>query len=150
MVFFRYKSLKDMIKTCLNDYELQKTEQRKAASSKTNTKGAGTFLEVASETNAVMSGKVIGQTDGFISLYWKQNSMRTARNECTAIVNHSITLPLRGRVSILKACLLWWLCATLMCSAKLRSSHFIMQTEQRMLKSGYQACAFANLSVMVR
>ena len=69
MVFFRYKSLKDMIKTCLNDYELQKTEQRKAASSKTNTKGAGTFLEVASETNAVMSGKVIGQTDGFISLY---------------------------------------------------------------------------------
>ena len=58
VVFFRYKSLKEMIKTCINTYEqLKKDEKVKSEKGENNLKGAGAFLDVATETKEIMAGK---------------------------------------------------------------------------------------------
>ena len=53
---FRYTSLKDMIKDCISAYEEQLKEEKKRKSEEIQ-KGAGAFLEVATETHLIMAGK---------------------------------------------------------------------------------------------
>lgn len=55
MVLFRYKSLKDMIKTCINTYDQLQKEYNKKTRKSENMTGAGAFLETATETRVVMS-----------------------------------------------------------------------------------------------
>ena len=56
--FFRYKSLKEMIKTCISTYtELKKKEKEKSEEGENDLKGAGAFLDIATETKEIAEGK---------------------------------------------------------------------------------------------
>ena len=54
MFVFRYKSLKEMIKECISAYETLHKEDQKSGDRRRG--GAGAFLEIATETNRVLSG----------------------------------------------------------------------------------------------
>ena len=54
MFVFRYKSLKEMIKECISAYETLQKEEKKSRDRRQG--GAGAFLEIATETNRVLSG----------------------------------------------------------------------------------------------
>ena len=55
--FFRYKSVKEMIKTCISTYtQVKKDEKAKSERGENGLKGAGTFLDVATETLDIMEG----------------------------------------------------------------------------------------------